>query len=89
MVIYELHIGSFVFDPASPRGKGSFAAAIGKLDYLRDLDVNAIEAMAVAEFDTDVSWGYNRSTSCYRRSVWRAERLPRFRQRGPRCAESR
>ena len=59
LVIYEMHIGSFVFDPASPRGKGSFAAAIGKLDYLRDLGINAIEVMALAEFDGDVSWGYN------------------------------
>ncbi len=59
MVIYELHIGSFVFDPTSPRHYGSFAAVIGKLDYLRDLGVNAIEVMAVAEFDGDISWGYN------------------------------
>jgi 1,4-alpha-glucan branching enzyme len=59
LVIYELHIGSFVFDPASPRGFGSFAAAIGKMDYLRDLGVNAIEVMALAEFDGDISWGYN------------------------------
>jgi len=59
LVIYELHIGSFVFDPASPRKQGSFAAAIGKLDYLRDLGINAVEVMAVAEFDGDVSWGYN------------------------------
>jgi len=59
MVVYELHIGSFVFDASSLRGRGSFAAAIGKLDYLRDLGVNAIEVMAVAEFDGDISWGYN------------------------------
>ncbi len=59
MVIYELHIGSFIFDPASPRHMGSFAAAIGKLDYLRDLGINAIEVMAVAEFEGDISWGYN------------------------------
>ena len=59
LVIYELHIGSFVFDPASPRMQGSFKAVIGKLDYLRDLGINAIEVMAVAEFDGDVSWGYN------------------------------
>jgi 1,4-alpha-glucan branching enzyme len=59
MVIYELHIGSFVFDPTSLRGRGSFTAAISKLDYLRDLGVNAIEVMALAEFDGDISWGYN------------------------------
>ncbi len=59
LVIYELHIGSFVFDPASRRKFGSFDAAIGKLDYLRDLGINAVEIMAVAEFDGDISWGYN------------------------------
>lgn len=59
LVIYELHIGSFVFDAASPRGFGSFQATIGKLDYLRELGINAIEVMAVAEFEGDVSWGYN------------------------------
>lgn len=59
LVIYELHIGSFVLDPASPRQLGSFAAAIGKLDYLVDLGINAVEVMAVAEFEGDISWGYN------------------------------
>jgi 1,4-alpha-glucan branching enzyme len=59
LVIYELHIGSFVYDAKSHRSMGSFAAAIGKLDYLRELGINAIEVMAVAEFDGAVSWGYN------------------------------
>lgn len=59
LVIYELHIGSFVFDPASAHKRESFASAIGKLDYLRDLGINAIEVMALAEFDGDISWGYN------------------------------
>lgn len=59
LVIYEMHIGSFVLDPQSLRQLGSFASAIGKLDYLSDLGINAIEVMAIAEFDGDVSWGYN------------------------------
>src|SRR5262245_4603410 len=59
LVIYELHIGSFALDASSPRQRGSFAATIGKLDYLRDLGINAIEVMAVAEFEGEVSWGYN------------------------------
>ncbi len=59
MVIYELHIGSFKFDPGTPGGRGSFAAAATKLDYLRDLGINAIEVMALAEFEGDISWGYN------------------------------
>lgn len=60
MVIYEMHIGTFVFDPSNHHGgRGTFASAVTKLDYLRDLGVNAIEIMAAGEFDTDTSWGYN------------------------------
>jgi len=59
MVIYELHIGTFVPDPALPSGGGTFASAATKLDYLQSLGVNAIEVMAAGEFITDTSWGYN------------------------------
>src|SRR5262249_51793318 len=61
LVIYEVHVGSFLFDPASPGGRGTFASLISKLDYLRDLGVNAIEIMAAGEFASDHSWGYNQS----------------------------
>jgi 1,4-alpha-glucan branching enzyme len=59
MVIYELHIGTFVAggNPAQPNG--TFASAATKLDYLKDLGINAIEVMAAGEFETDTSWGYN------------------------------
>lgn len=57
LVIYELHVGSFNV-PA--RGQpGTFAQVREKLPYLRDLGVNAIEIMPVAEFSGDFSWGYN------------------------------
>ena len=61
LVIYELHVGSFQFDPASPNRRGNFDTVIGKLDYLQDLGVNAIQVMAADEFPGDVSWGYNPS----------------------------
>jgi 1,4-alpha-glucan branching enzyme len=32
LVIYELHVGSFQFDPASPNRRGNFDTVIGKLD---------------------------------------------------------
>lgn len=57
MVIYELHIGSF--NPAADGKPGTFYSAIEKLDYLRDLGVNAVEVMPIAEFAGDFSWGYN------------------------------
>lgn len=54
LVIYELHIGTF----NSP-GDGRFSEVIDKMGYLQDLGINAIEVMAVGEFNTDHSWGYN------------------------------
>lgn len=59
MVIYELHVGTFLFDPNSPSRRGTFRSLITKLDYLKDLGINAIEVMASGEFPTDISWGYN------------------------------
>jgi len=51
-VIYELHIGTFTEE-------GTFEAAIGKLDLLRDLGVTAIELMPVAQFPGTRNWGYD------------------------------
>ena len=56
LVIYELHIGTFNWEGDGP---GTFASAIGRLDSLRDLGVNALSVMPVTEFAGDHSWGYN------------------------------
>lgn len=64
MVIYELHIGTFGIngngenDEASPR---TLRNAIERLSYLKDLGINAVEIMPLAEFSGDYSWGYNPS----------------------------
>ncbi len=52
LVIYECHIGTFT-------PEGTFAAAAGKLPYLRDLGVTALEIMPVAEFPGRRNWGYD------------------------------
>ncbi|ATC65532.1 1,4-alpha-glucan branching protein [Nibricoccus aquaticus] len=57
LVIYELHIGTF--NTSKETGPGTFASATEKLPYLRDLGINAVEVMPVAEFAGDFSWGYN------------------------------
>lgn len=57
MVIYEMHIGSFHVHEGAPHG--TFATAIEKIGYLKELGINAIEVMPVAEFAGDMSWGYN------------------------------
>lgn len=51
LFIYELLLRDFT-------DEHTLAAAIGKLDYLKNLGVNAIELMPVAEFDGNESWGY-------------------------------
>ena len=51
-VFYELHVGTF-----TPRG--TFAAAMERLDYLADLGVTAIELMPVADFPGARNWGYD------------------------------
>ena len=51
-VIYELHIGTFT-------AEGTFDAAIGRLDHLRDLGVQSVELMPVAAFPGKHGWGYD------------------------------
>lgn len=51
-VIYELHVGTFT--PA-----GTFRSAIDRLAYLRDLGVDVIELMPVADFPGARNWGYD------------------------------
>jgi 1,4-alpha-glucan branching enzyme len=59
MVLYEIHIGTFNRQPAQNDRPGTFHSATEKLPYLRDLGINAIEVMPVAEFPGGFSWGYN------------------------------
>ena len=61
LVIYELHIGALGFGRA---GVGLIEDAIGLLDYLEELGVNAIELLPMSEFGGENHfWGY--STSHY------------------------
>ena len=57
LVIYELHVGSFNQQPGEPTG--TFDDVIAKLPYLQALGVSAIELLPVAEFEGDLSWGYD------------------------------
>jgi maltooligosyltrehalose trehalohydrolase len=51
-VIYELHVGTFT-------PEGTFAAAVGRLDYLAALGITAIEIMPLADFPGSRNWGYD------------------------------
>jgi maltooligosyltrehalose trehalohydrolase len=52
LVVYELHVGTFT--PA-----GTFDGVAGRLPYLRELGVTAIELMPVADFPGGRNWGYD------------------------------
>ncbi len=60
LVIYEMHLGTFG-QTANGVTPATFDLAKAKLDYLKDLGVNAVELMPFCEFPTNVSWGYNGS----------------------------
>jgi len=50
-VVYELLVRDF-------SSRHDFKAIIDKLDYLKELGINAIELMPIMEFDGNDSWGY-------------------------------
>lgn len=52
LMIYELLLRDFT-------ESGDLNGALSKLDYLKELGINAIELMPVQEFDGNDSWGYN------------------------------
>jgi 1,4-alpha-glucan branching enzyme len=54
LVIYELLVRDFTADH-------SYVSTLTKLDYLKNLGINAIELMPVGEFEGNLSWGYNPS----------------------------
>jgi maltooligosyltrehalose trehalohydrolase len=51
-VIYELHVGSFT-------PQGTFHAVQGKLQYLVDTGITAIELMPLSDFAGRRNWGYD------------------------------
>jgi maltooligosyltrehalose trehalohydrolase len=51
-IIYELHVGAFT--PG-----GTFDGVVSMLPYLKELGVNAVELMPVAQFPGERNWGYD------------------------------
>lgn len=54
LIIYELLIRDFDADR-------NFQDVIDKIDYFKELNINAIELMPIMEFEGNESWGYNTS----------------------------
>lgn len=55
-IIYEMHVGTF--NKTDPAESGTFASAAEKIEYLKDLGINAIELMPVFSMFNDRGWGY-------------------------------
>jgi hypothetical protein len=55
LVVYEVLLRDF-------DGNRNFQSIIDKIDYFKNLKINAIELMPVMEFEGDEGWGYN---PCY------------------------
>ncbi len=51
-VLYEMHVGTFT-------AEGTFDAAIGRLDHLVDVGVDAVELLPCSAFDGRWGWGYD------------------------------
>ncbi|MDF1605304.1 malto-oligosyltrehalose trehalohydrolase [Nocardioides sp. YIM 152315] len=51
-VVYELHVGTFT-------PEGTFDAALGRLDHLREIGVDLVEVMPVNAFNGTHNWGYD------------------------------
>jgi maltooligosyltrehalose trehalohydrolase len=51
-IVYELHTGTF-------SDEGNFNGIASKLEYLKELGVNAIEIMPVSQFPGERNWGYD------------------------------
>jgi maltooligosyltrehalose trehalohydrolase len=51
-IIYELHVGTFT-------PEGTFEAIIPRISELKDVGINAIKLMPMAQFPGDRNWGYD------------------------------
>lgn len=52
MIIYEIHVGTFT-------EKGNFQGIIENIKYLKELGINTVELMPLAQFPGKVNWGYD------------------------------
>ena len=57
LIIYQFHMGTWAIPLG--RAKGNFLDAIGKLPYLKNLGINAVQPLPIGEFPTEFSLGYN------------------------------
>ncbi len=54
LIVYELLLRDFTQEK-------NWQSLINKINYLKDLKINAVELMPIMEFEGNLSWGYNTS----------------------------
>ena len=84
-IIYELHVGDFTRSETSGcQHRGTFAALIEKIPYLRELGITAVELMPVFDFDER---RVLRTTADGRelRNVWGYDPFGHFAPHSPYC----
>lgn len=59
LVIYEMHVGTFHDSNPEDNLPAGFHDIIKQFGHLKELGVNALQLMPIAEFAGDRSWGYN------------------------------
>jgi 1,4-alpha-glucan branching enzyme len=62
-ILYQLHVGAYYRVDAAGHDQrrhiGRFLDILDRVDYLRDLGINAVQLLPVQEFPTETSLGYN------------------------------
>lgn len=62
-LLYQLHVGAFYRVDAAGNDQrkqiGRFLDVLDRVDYLRDLGINAVQLLPIQEFPTETSLGYN------------------------------
>ena len=62
-IVYQLHVGAFYRVDAAGQDQrrqiGRFLDILDRVEYLRDLGINAVQLLPIQEFPTETSLGYN------------------------------
>jgi 1,4-alpha-glucan branching enzyme len=60
LIVYQFHVGTW-FGPNRETRVAKFLDVLNRIEYLRDLGINAIEPLPIVEYSTPRSLGYNGS----------------------------
>lgn len=82
-IIYEVHLKGFTrHESSGVEGGGTFKGLIGKIPYLKELGVTAVELMPIHEFDEDENININPLTDERLKNYWGYSTLSFFAPKG-------